>query len=211
MTSQTWHFPSRAECIVCHNPWAGFTLAFNPLQLSEEKHSMRNPNFSHCHDLKETGYIDLLRKRNGKDSPGTGHQITLVYSRCSWGVRRPDRGLRSGRRDGGISGTPELLEDSARSYLHAKLRPLSSTGARGGTADFDLAHHDLGGKDQVGRDPGGPRHFRYSRRAHHRSRRPLSFQHSTIACQSSAAARHAPYRFRRGRSGRACTSLPMDK
>ena len=31
---QTWQFQSRAQCIICHNPWAGYALAFNPLQLS---------------------------------------------------------------------------------------------------------------------------------------------------------------------------------
>jgi putative heme-binding domain-containing protein len=30
---QTWRFPARAECATCHNPWAGFTLAFNLPQL----------------------------------------------------------------------------------------------------------------------------------------------------------------------------------
>jgi putative heme-binding domain-containing protein len=32
---QTWRFPSRAECAICHNPRAGFTLAFNEAQLRE--------------------------------------------------------------------------------------------------------------------------------------------------------------------------------
>jgi len=31
---QTWRFPSRTECIRCHNPWAEFSLAFNPAQLN---------------------------------------------------------------------------------------------------------------------------------------------------------------------------------
>lgn len=31
---QTWRFPSRMECIRCHNPWAEFSLAFNPSQLN---------------------------------------------------------------------------------------------------------------------------------------------------------------------------------
>ena len=30
---QTWRFGSRAECMRCHNPWAGPPLAFNALQL----------------------------------------------------------------------------------------------------------------------------------------------------------------------------------
>jgi uncharacterized repeat protein (TIGR03806 family) len=31
---QTWKFPSRMECIRCHNPWAEFSLAFNVAQLN---------------------------------------------------------------------------------------------------------------------------------------------------------------------------------
>ena len=31
---QTWQFPSRMECIRCHNPWAEFSLAFNVAQLN---------------------------------------------------------------------------------------------------------------------------------------------------------------------------------
>ena len=30
---QLWRFPSRAQCSVCHNPWARFTLAYTPPQL----------------------------------------------------------------------------------------------------------------------------------------------------------------------------------
>lgn len=26
---QTWHFPSRVECVRCHNPWSGHVLSFN--------------------------------------------------------------------------------------------------------------------------------------------------------------------------------------
>lgn len=33
MRVQTWHYPSRNECIVCHNPWAESRLAFTRPQL----------------------------------------------------------------------------------------------------------------------------------------------------------------------------------
>ncbi len=32
---QTWHFPSRTECMRCHNPWSGNVLAFNVPQLNK--------------------------------------------------------------------------------------------------------------------------------------------------------------------------------
>jgi uncharacterized repeat protein (TIGR03806 family) len=34
--SQTWHFPSRVECTVCHNQAPGFTLGLNTAQLNRE-------------------------------------------------------------------------------------------------------------------------------------------------------------------------------
>ena len=33
---QTWHFPSRAECLTCHNSWSGYRLSFNPPQLGKD-------------------------------------------------------------------------------------------------------------------------------------------------------------------------------
>ena len=33
---QTWHFASRNECLQCHNPWAGFRLAFTVPQLNRD-------------------------------------------------------------------------------------------------------------------------------------------------------------------------------
>ncbi len=32
--SQTWHYPSRSECLVCHTPAAGYALGFNTAQLN---------------------------------------------------------------------------------------------------------------------------------------------------------------------------------
>jgi glucose/arabinose dehydrogenase/mono/diheme cytochrome c family protein len=34
---QTWRFPSRAECLVCHSRAAGFVLGFSPLQLDRSR------------------------------------------------------------------------------------------------------------------------------------------------------------------------------
>jgi uncharacterized repeat protein (TIGR03806 family) len=34
--TQTWRFPGQAECVMCHNPNAGFALSFNTRQLNRE-------------------------------------------------------------------------------------------------------------------------------------------------------------------------------
>ena len=44
-----WHYPSRAECMTCHNPWAGYALAFNPLQLNKEQQLRRRGGRSTAH------------------------------------------------------------------------------------------------------------------------------------------------------------------
>jgi putative heme-binding domain-containing protein len=116
LTSQTWHFPSRAECIVCHNPWAGFTLAFNPMQLSPDPQWLEERP-GELHALKEAGYIDLLRKRNGKDVAWDGNIKTRLIGR--------ELGFHADR------------EHAARSYLHANCAHCHQPGA-GGTADFDM-------------------------------------------------------------------------
>ena len=33
---QTWHYPSRHECMLCHNPWADYRLAFTLPQLAKD-------------------------------------------------------------------------------------------------------------------------------------------------------------------------------
>jgi uncharacterized repeat protein (TIGR03806 family) len=35
--TQTWHFPSRAECLTCHTPAGGHALSFNTRQLNREQ------------------------------------------------------------------------------------------------------------------------------------------------------------------------------
>lgn len=34
---QTWHYPGRGQCLQCHNPWAGYNLAFTPAQLDLDR------------------------------------------------------------------------------------------------------------------------------------------------------------------------------
>jgi putative heme-binding domain-containing protein len=53
---QTWHFPSRTECLTCHNPWAGYTLAFTLPQIDGDQVSR----------LRQTGAIEL------RHNPGEG-------------------------------------------------------------------------------------------------------------------------------------------
>ena len=53
---QRWHYPSRSECLTCHNPWAGYTLAFNVPQLN------RNHDYHGIVDnqLRTLVHLDLV-------------------------------------------------------------------------------------------------------------------------------------------------------
>jgi glucose/arabinose dehydrogenase len=57
MRTQVWHYPSRAECLTCHNGSAGFALGFNTAQLN------RDVNYSgtvtnQISALSQAGYFD---------------------------------------------------------------------------------------------------------------------------------------------------------
>ena len=48
--SRSWHFPSRAECLRCHNPWAGPVLGFHAAQLNKQ----------HVYDSRSASQLDTL-------------------------------------------------------------------------------------------------------------------------------------------------------
>ncbi|MGH8018052.1 MAG: PQQ-dependent sugar dehydrogenase, partial [Opitutaceae bacterium] len=54
---QTWRFPSRADCLACHTPQAGFALSFNTRQLNRE-HAFPNGQASQIAALAQAGYLD---------------------------------------------------------------------------------------------------------------------------------------------------------
>jgi uncharacterized repeat protein (TIGR03806 family) len=116
---QTWHFPSRAECMTCHNPWAGHTLAFTLAQLNR-KHDYGGTVDNQLRALKHAGLIQLLHhdESSGKATPlAKLPQVRLTNPQ--------DR-------------TADLAE-RARSYLHVNCSHCHQFGA-GGTADLELRY-----------------------------------------------------------------------
>lgn len=57
---QTWHYPARAECGTCHNPWADFALAFNLPQLDRD---------DQIHKLRRLGILPRPEKNEAKKLP----------------------------------------------------------------------------------------------------------------------------------------------
>jgi putative heme-binding domain-containing protein len=106
---QTWHFPARAECLQCHNPWAGHTLAFTAPQLA-------------C-------------KINGVDQLKSFQDLGLVVA----GGKDPKRAVRVRKEAALVppDDPGSDLARRTRSYLHANCSHCHQFGA-GGTADIDL-------------------------------------------------------------------------
>jgi putative heme-binding domain-containing protein len=108
---QTWHYPSRAECIQCHNPWAGYTLAFTLAQLNRDHHYGRVVD-NELRTFAHVGIVSLVKK--DKDTP----------------FKLPAKLYDPADETAG-------LEGRARSYLHVNCSHCHQFGA-GGTADIDL-------------------------------------------------------------------------
>ena len=66
--TQTWHFPSRAECMRCHNPWTGVVLGFALPQLNKNhRYATVGSANEHSggkgivdHQLRALAHIDIL-------------------------------------------------------------------------------------------------------------------------------------------------------
>lgn len=66
---QTWTFPSRAECLRCHNPWAEHALAFNVPQLNRDVAEGRG---GAVNQLRRFRAIGLLKDERIAADPADG-------------------------------------------------------------------------------------------------------------------------------------------
>jgi putative heme-binding domain-containing protein len=117
---QTWHFPSRTECLTCHNPWAGYALAFTVPQLNRD-HDYGGLRDNQLRALRHVGMVRLLHR--DEDS---GRETTLAEAPA---VRLTNPYDSAGD-----------LNRRARSYLQVNCAHCHQFGA-GGTADIELRHH----------------------------------------------------------------------
>ncbi len=116
---QTWHYPSRAECMTCHNPWAGHTLAFTLPQL-EHSHDYNGVHDNQVRALQHAGLIELLHNPEDED-----HDHFEMPPRLIDPYARPS--------------SASKLDASARSYLHVNCAHCHRFGA-GGSVDLELKY-----------------------------------------------------------------------
>jgi putative heme-binding domain-containing protein len=114
---QTWHFPSRAQCLTCHNPWAGHALAFTLPQLNRD-HEYGSVTDNQLRAFRHSGLITLLHRAGEKSADKTLSAIPRVR------LTDPEDARAN-------------LDKRARSYLHANCSHCHQFGA-GGTAVMDL-------------------------------------------------------------------------
>ena len=115
IVKQTWRVSGRTECYFCHNPWAGYRLAFTPAQL-DKSHNYDGLVASQIDTLEQIGLLSL-------DSSGSADRVGFVASGA-------EAELRSGRLVDPHDATADL-DDRARSYLHVNWRALPSLRRRG--------------------------------------------------------------------------------
>ncbi len=144
MRKQTWHFPSRAECMVCHSRAANFVLGPSEAQFNRE-HDYSGVKDNQLRVLEHLG----LLKADSKLDPGKLHHLADPYDKS------------------------QDLEARARSYLHANCAHCHVE-AGGGNAQMNLefntakdamkifdvkpVHHTFGIADARLIAPGHPEH-----------------------------------------------------
>ena len=110
---QTWHFHSRAECLRCHNPWAGPPLAFNFFELN--KHHRYSPAAGGDADARQDNQIRTLAHIGMLDKS--------LFDEPSLKLADP--------RDRNAD-----LQERARSWLHVNCAHCHRFGAGGSVASF---------------------------------------------------------------------------
>jgi putative heme-binding domain-containing protein len=109
---QTWHYPGRAECLQCHNPWVGGVIAFTPAQLDCDGDAGSLPG-NQLRALEGVGIITPAKAPGYDDDPPAPLRLVDPHDH------------RAG------------LDDRARSYLHVNCSHCHQFGA-GGSVDIDL-------------------------------------------------------------------------
>jgi putative heme-binding domain-containing protein len=111
---QMWHYPSRAECITCHNPWAGYTLAFTLPQLHQREQDKSGGPADPVRVLQQAGFVELLHNPSARGRFVMPRPLTDPHG-------------------------PGDLNERARSYLHTNCGHCHRFGG-GGTADLELCY-----------------------------------------------------------------------
>jgi uncharacterized repeat protein (TIGR03806 family) len=151
---QTWHYPSRAECMVCHSRAAGFVLGVSTAQLNCD-FSYGDQVDNQLRTLEHLGVVKLPAATELQDvvlEAARKRGLSSKDANQLWdGMRKAKnrRAIAGGAKpEVAVGGLPRLvdpademasLEERARSYLHANCAHCHVP-AGGGNAQFDIAY-----------------------------------------------------------------------
>jgi uncharacterized repeat protein (TIGR03806 family) len=110
---QTWHYPSRAECMVCHSRAAGFVLGLNTLQMNRDHDYAGKVD----NQLRTFEHIKLFSFRQSGKRPG-GNDPRALVDESVFVSQLPKRPKDYGSLPDPADETLDL-EVRVRSYLHA--------------------------------------------------------------------------------------------
>lgn len=79
--TQSWHFPSRAECMVCHSRAAQFVLGLRTEQMNRQ-HDYPDGSFNQLERLSDLGYLRVKLSEH----PGTGNQWKALATKLASAV-----------------------------------------------------------------------------------------------------------------------------
>lgn len=128
---QTWHYPSRAECMVCHSRAAGFVLGLSTLQMNKD-HDYGGVIDNQLRTLEHLGVLKFrdTGKRVGGNDPRPAEDKSTFVSRL------PKRPHEYKKLPNPTDGTADL-EARVRSYLHVNCAQCH-VAAGGGNAAMEL-------------------------------------------------------------------------
>ena len=149
---QTWHYPSRAECMVCHSRAANFVLGLTTLQMNRE-HDYGKVRDNQLRVLEHLGMLrvnwvqkikDDLRAEARSRGMTEAQMEDYVRKRSRTAAATPAGGLVAARAGSGeipAAGEPydpkQELDLRARSYLHANCAQCH-VAAGGGNSQIEL-------------------------------------------------------------------------
>jgi putative heme-binding domain-containing protein len=116
---ESWSFASRTQCIVCHNAWSEYAMAFTVPQLNNSRIGAED-DFTQLPALSRAGFV---RRVDEKDQP------LPPYDEAS---AKKERFLAD------IGSGAYSLEERARSYLHANCAHCHRFGGGGGQVVFEM-------------------------------------------------------------------------
>lgn len=149
---QTWHYPSRTECMVCHTRAANFVLGLSTRQMNRQ-HDYGHATANQLHVLEQLGLLSnnwsghalAEIRRQGEQQGISGEELDAYVTRQTThtGQRQPQA---SPLLNESPESFPKLVDpydatlplaDRARSYLHANCS-VCHVPAGGGNSQIDL-------------------------------------------------------------------------